>query len=105
LKISINKEYEIAKRASRLKYPFFIAVVNTSVETWWFGHEASSVLDINHCAHNFYLGSIVHTILPSFALLPTAPGHKKQKNKNKNKLFHVQIKKNPDGLSNIPPYT
>jgi hypothetical protein len=29
----------------------------------------------------------------SFALPPTAPGDKKQKNKNKNKLFHVQIKK------------
>jgi hypothetical protein len=41
-------------------------------------------------AHNFYLVSIVHTILPSFTLPPTAPGHKK---------------KNPGGLSNIPPYT
>jgi hypothetical protein len=30
-------------------------------------------------AHNFYWVSIVHTILPSFTLPPTAPGHKKQK--------------------------
>jgi hypothetical protein len=29
----------------------------------------------------------------------------KNKTKNQNKLFHVQIKKNPGGLSNIPPYT
>jgi hypothetical protein len=32
-------------------------------------------------AHNFYLVSIVYTILPSFKLSPTAPGHKKRKNK------------------------
>jgi hypothetical protein len=52
-------------------------------------------------AHNFYWVSIVHTILPSFTLPPTAPGHKK--NKTKNKLFHVQIKKKiPVGCQIFP---
>jgi hypothetical protein len=32
-------------------------------------------------AHNFYWVSIAHTILPSFTLPQTAPGHKKQKQK------------------------
>jgi hypothetical protein len=37
---------------------------------------------------------------------PDRPGYKKtKKNKNKNKKFHVKTKKNPGGLSNIPPYT
>jgi hypothetical protein len=43
----------------------------------------------------FYWVFIVYTILPSFTLPPTAPGYKKQKNK----LFHVQIKKNPEAIS------
>jgi hypothetical protein len=43
-------------------------------------------------AHNFYWVSTVHIILPSFTL-PRPPQATERKNKNKNKLFHVQIKK------------
>jgi hypothetical protein len=47
-------------------------------------------------AHSFYWISIVHTILPSFTLPPTAPGHKKQKQEQKQTVPHAD-KKNPVG--------